>query len=177
MKKLTHSQFAQRLADTKGVALVGMSTLTDAKARKTGNPFGPIFKQCRGVGLVGADYQASVNREGNRQGVDANFESEKLPWGEWMIQGKVIRHNGQLYLRTQSSPGQRRKSPVRIIAYRNASGQFLPSDKVKPFIPESRESDKQQKSGLEKTVWVRTWGFNSIKKIRFAGQTYELVAD
>lgn len=177
MKKLTHNQFAQMLADVKGVALVGLSTLTDAKARKTNNPFGIIFKQCRGVGLVGADYQASVNREGERQGVQADYQAESLPWGQWKIANKVIEHKGQLYLRTQSSPGQRRKSPVRLIAYRNATGQFLPSDKVKPFIPETRESEKQQNSGLEKTVWVRTYGFNSIKKVRVNGQTFELVAD
>lgn len=177
MKKLTHNQFAVMLANTSGVALVGLSTLTDAKARKTGNPFGPIFKQCRGVGLVGADYQASVNREGERQGVQADYKAESLPWGQWKIANKVIEHKGQLYLRTQSSPGQRRKSPVRLVAYRNATGQFLPSEQVKPLLPEKRESEKQQSAGLEKTVWIRTYGFSSIKKVRFGGQTFELVPE
>lgn len=177
MKKLTYSSLINYLANHKGVALVGLSTLTDAKARKTGNPFGTVYKQCRGVGLVGADYQAAVNREGSRQGVEANYQAESLPWGEWIVQNKVIGHKGQFYLRTQSSPGQRRKSPVRVVAYRNSTGQFLPSEQVKPFLPEAKESAKQENAGLEKTVWVRTYGFNSIRKIRVNGQTFELVPE
>jgi hypothetical protein len=178
MKKLSYSELINYLANHKGVAMIGLSTLTDAKARKTGNPFGQVFKQCRGVGLVGADYQASVNREGERQGVEADYKAESLPWGQWRIPNKVIEHKGQFYLRTQSSPGQRRKSPVRIVAYRNSTGQFLPSEQVKPFLPEAKESSKQESSGLSSgTVWVRTWGFNSIKKVRVNGQTFELVPE
>lgn len=172
MRKITNEQLVRELSKP-GVVIVGLMALTDAKARKTGNPFGEIFKQIKTAGFVGADYQSAVNREASRQGGTENFESEKLPWGTWLIKNKVIQHNGALYLRTQTTPGQRRTVPARLIAYRDAQGKFISKDEARKFIPDAVESDKQQRTtGIKATVWVRTYKFSSILKIRVNGMTY-----
>ena len=177
MNKLTHSQFVATLAGIAGVAIVGFEALTDARARKTNNPHGKILKQSRVVGFVGANYASAVQREGDRQGVDAtDFKARSLPHGEWLVPGKVIVHNGKYFLRTQSTPGQRDRQPSRILAYRNEAGQYLSPESVRPFLPVRSASRKQEDAGLEGQVRVQNYGFDSIRKVRIAGKTFELVA-
>jgi len=179
MKILTHSQLVSTLDAMRGTVIVGITSLTDAKARKTGNPFTlPILKRIRTSGFTGADYGSGVLREANRQGVDgSNFQIEELPWGKWLVFGKVILHKGNYYLRTQTAPGQRRTVPARLLGYFDASGNRLNPQDVKPFLPEKRESNKQQEdAGLTDTIWIRTYKFDSIQSIRINGQTYGLIA-
>jgi hypothetical protein len=175
MKTINHAELIEIIKKSQGALIVGIQALTDAKAKKTNNPFGQIFKQFRTVGFVGADYELAVLNEGFRQNKEIDFNAGKLPWGVWHLLHKVIVHKGDYYLRTQSTPGQRRMQPARILNYRNAQGEFLSYDEIKDLLPEQKESIKQQMAGLNKTIWVRTYKFDSIQKIRIAGQTYKLI--
>ena len=180
MKKLSYSQLIEALKKHKGATVIGLTTLTDAKALKTNNPFGVIFKHCRCVGFCGADYENAVKNEGFRQEKEIDFVSAPLSWGEWLIGGKVITHKGEFYLRLQSSPGQRKRQPVKILSYRDEKGKFLDFDDIKPFLPVEKESKKQSEAGLEgkeKQIMVRTYRFSSIRVIRVFGQSFELVPD
>jgi hypothetical protein len=174
MKKLTHSQLVALIEATSGAAIVGLQALTDTRAKKTGNPFSLIEKRIRAVAFVGADYENAVNNEAIRQDGAAKFESEKLPWGEWLIQNKVITHKGEYYLRTQSTPGNRRVQPARVLDY-IADGYKTTRAAIAQWLPEVKEAAKQQvQTGITKTVWVRTYKFSSIEKIRVNGETYQL---
>ena len=178
MKSLTHSQFVKIIQSTQGAAIVGLEAITDAKPLKTGNPFDGINKHVRAVGFVGANYGEAVKREGERQGADASgFVADSRPWGQWLIPNKVAEHKGELYLRTQSTPNQRRKQPARLLAYRDNSGKFLSRDEVKPFLPKKTESAKQAAAGLAGKVDVREYKFSSIRKVRVNGETFALVKD
>lgn len=175
MKTLNHSQLVEKIATIKGMAIVGLLATTDARARKTNNPFFPITKTIRAIGFVGANYENAVNREANRQGETPEFQAESLPWGQWLIPGKIIEHKGEMYLRTQTTPGNRRKTPAKVLNYRAGDGKFISRDEAKPFLPVARESNKQQEeTGIQQTVWVRTYSFDSLKKMRIAGQTYHI---
>lgn len=180
MKTLTHSQLVSLLEKTNGARPVGLLAVTDAKARKTGNPYGAIFKTVRAVGFVGADYGASVRREGvGRQAAfeaDA-FKADSLPWGAWAVAGKVIVHKGAFYLRTQSTPGQRKRQPARVLGYTNEAGQRVEREAIAPFLPAPSKSAKQQACGMGETVDVRTYAFSSIRRVRVNGHTFKLVAD
>lgn len=184
MKTITHSGLLNLITNTSGTCIVGLTALTDAKARKTGNPFPEqkIFKQVRAVGFCGVDYEASVKREADRQGADAiMFHGSSLPWGQWLIPNKVITHKGELYLRTQSTPGTRRKQPARLICYRDIHGKFISPVDAQPFIPEKVESSKQaNRAGLEgkfNQIWVNTYKFSSLLRVRINGKTYNVVPD
>lgn len=178
MKTINHSQLLELVKNQSGAKPVGFTALTDAKARKTGNPFGLIYKQIRAVGFVGADYQKAVQREASRQNVNGeSFQADSLPWGEWLVPNKVISHKGSLYLRTQTTPGQRKRQAARLLAYRGADGRFLSPDAVKPFLPPANDSAKQSAIGLEGKVMVRTYAFASLQKVRINGRTYQVKAD
>jgi hypothetical protein len=175
MQKITKSELKEKIAALRGAAPVGILAVTDARARKTGNPFGAIQKTVRCVGWVGARYAGSVERQMGREGVEGSFEASPLPWGEWDVPGKVIRHKGSFYLRTQSTPGTRRKAPARVLRYDCESGE-LTREQVAPFLPAKTESRKQAEAGLEaeNQIQVSTYSFDSIKRIRLGGQTYEI---
>ena len=180
MKSITHSQLLKLIENTKGAAIVGLTALTDAKARKTGSPFtNGVNKHVRAVGFVGADYGAAVQREGARQDASlaAGFQAKPLPWGAWLVPNKVITHKGELYLRTQSTPGQRKRQPARLLAYRDNDGKFLSPAGVKPFLAEKVESSTQAAVGLEGKIDVRTYKFSSIRTVRINGRTFQLVKD
>ncbi len=175
MKTLSHADLLEKLQTISGNMFIGIQAITDAKARKTNNPHGIIFKHVRAVGAVGANYQSSVNREATRQGGLPEFQADSLPWGKWLIPGKVIEHGKRLYLRTQCTPGQRRKQPARVLDYRNEWGQFIERADAQAFITTRKESAKQQgATGINKTIWVSNYAFDSIRKIRIGGTTYKL---
>ena len=175
MKNISHSQLLDIVKNSRGTLIAGIEALTDAKARKTGNPFGTVFKHSRSVGFIGVNYENAVNREGVRQGVEANFEADSLPWGEWLIPNKIISHKGELYLRTQSTPGQRMRQRAKILSYRNEVGAKLAREEVSPFLPPKVMSAKQARAGLADEVSVRVFKFSSIQKIRVKGETFNLV--
>lgn len=176
MKTISHAELVELIKNTKGAFPIGLLTNTEAKARKTGNPFGEIRKISRLVGFCGAKYEDAVNREGGRQGVDTNFEAESRSWGQWVVPNKVAEHKGRLYLRTQSTPGQREQSRAKVLSYLNLEGQPLKKSDIEQFLIEKSSSKKQENAGLskEKQIEVREFAFDSIQKIRVNGKTYRL---
>jgi len=54
---------------------VALETLTDARARKTGNPHPKILKRSRIQVVIGHRYENSVNNQRAREGKEADFEA------------------------------------------------------------------------------------------------------
>lgn len=186
MRVIKHSQLAALLDAVAGVAFAGVEVLTDARVNKTckvleetkRHDWGKVTKRCKGVVTVGADYTAGVKREGDRQGVDAGeFKAQPLKWGHWLIPGKVITHKDKLYMRCQATPRQQDKPQMRVTGYVAASGVSLTYADIKPYLPAKKEAKTQQAYGLEETVMVRTYAFDSIRRIRINGITYTPVRD
>ena len=173
MKVLSHSGLIKKLKFP-GTQIIGLQAFTEAKTIR--NPIGKIYKQFRAVGFVGTDYEKSVNREAERQNKKPKFESENLKWGEYVpgLVNKILSHNGNLYLRTQTTPNQRRRQPNKFLYYRDEHGKFLEKEKAEQFIIPPRESAKQEKIGLTETAWIRTYKLDNIQKIRIGGETYLL---
>jgi len=174
VKTLTHGQLAAMVSGFPGAVAVGLETATDARCRKTGNPYGKVLKICRGVAFTGADYASAVIREGSRQGLAASCQAESLPWGEWLVPGKVISNKGKLYLRIQFTPGQRRVRQMRVVRYLAGNGLAVSFHDIKDFLPPVKESNRQQAAGLGETIQVRTIAFDSIRKMRIGGVTYKI---
>jgi len=178
---ITHQQLRDLIATiVTGSMPVGILAVTDTRSRKTNNPWRTVYKTVRAVGWVGARYADSVRREGDRQGADAQgFQAAPLPWGQWNVPGKVIEHKGTFYLRTQATPGMRRQQPARVLGYHAATGETLTREQVAPFLPVESGSAKQAAAGLssdpKEQVWIGTYSFASLRRVRIAGRTYTVV--
>lgn len=141
----------------------------NGKKSRVPNPhFGHVKKMVTGSRVfVGASYEKMVQRRLEAEGRDAeeakNFEAGALPWGEYVEGGfPVITHNGKFYLR---------------VIFENAgTTQYLldgaPIAKEEIIgLSEPKTSDNAQ-GGLseENQVVIRTIGFDSLMKVRAAGQ-------
>ncbi|RTL00395.1 MAG: hypothetical protein EKK57_07280 [Proteobacteria bacterium] len=184
MKKISHTELIELVKNSPGAFPVGILSETDARAKKTGNPYGEIRKRVYCVGFVGANYEASVNREAGRQGGDGtgSFVAKPRQWGEWLpgLESKVATHKGRLYLRTQSTPGQREKQKAEVLFYRGQNGQFLRHRDVAPFLPAKSVSSRQLTVGVgsdaqAEQIDVREYAFDNILRIRHKGETFEVV--
>lgn len=179
--QITHGALVALLQGIAGTVFASLVSVTDARLRKTGNPLAlPVVKiSVVSNATIGADYGAAVNREADRQAGSAEFEAGALPKGRaWLVPGKVLQSTeepGKYYLRTQSTPGQRRKQRAKVVGYRQANGVRATRAQVAPFAPPVRESSKQQDStGISGTVWVRDYLFTSLALVKINGQTYEV---
>lgn len=189
MRDITYTQLAEMIKAHKGALFIGISSITDARAKKTGkkrvrtfahistitvkNDHGPIIKKARFVGVSGADYAGAVNRAGAD-----SFEAAPLPWGEFVENSgrKLISHKGGFYLRFQSTGEQRKNRPAKVQYYGNKGK--LSHEQVEPFLPPTN-SEKQAQAGVvkNKQVHVRSMSFESLQYIRLHGKTWRVVPD
>lgn len=172
LKTITQTQALEILVNRNGAVIASFGTLTDSKARKTGNPFGTIMKTARFTGIVGADYEKMVQRQEVKVTGQETFQTQSLPWGEWVKgkEGKVISHKGKLYLRISFPPNV--NQPKARITYRTEGGRFVPKKKALEFIPTPAPSRRQAEVGVEeeKEVKVRTFSLDSIRYIKVNGE-------
>jgi hypothetical protein len=59
-----------------------------------------ISKEKEGIYSINADYENMVNARLEKLGLEKDFETKSLPWGEWVKDSKIlIIHKGEYYIR------------------------------------------------------------------------------
>ena len=172
MKTITHKELVSLLSARKGAHPIGLETLTLA-AKKS--PFGPIYKKTRGSFCTGAIYQKSVEKAAVESGVELpKFQSGDLPYGHFVVNGKVIEHKGEFQLRTQYRNGKRNTKNVKV-AYFDENGSPVDSEAVKALLPK-KTNLKQGAAGIKeaKQVHVKNYKFENILKVTLNKETYIL---
>jgi hypothetical protein len=180
MKTITHTQLRDLIANTKGNQFVQVLSKTDAKALKTGNPYGTIFKIAAASVSVGTDYEKAVNRVAAKEGnPDAGtFKAESIWGGKGVheIPNKIIQHvdSGKRYLYCQTSEQQITAFPPKV-EYVDSLGNTLTHDQVKDFLPKKAPSAKQADFGNHNERNVRMIAFESLRAIAIGGEVYTVV--
>lgn len=162
---ITRDELAHRLADQRGTTFGTLTTRTDARARKTGNPFGTIYKTARVNVVLGHDYESSVNLQRDREGVADSFKAQGRAWGQH-VKGCIVEHKGKLYLRCKVQRSISRH-------YEDADGNLLDPEAIKPFLPAKRSAPQQ---GIAREVVERSYSLASILSIAIDGQVYRIEA-
>lgn len=167
MKALTAIALVETLATVKGATFATIITETDARLKKTGNPFGPVRKVSRVNVCLGFQYEAAVNRQRTREGSEADFEAKPRQWGQRLPGSMLVEHKGKLYLETKV---ERSLDCV----YIDATGRELSADEVAPFLPARSESTRQE---TEREIIVRDYALESIRSLSMKGETYVMLHD
>ncbi|MBX2851783.1 MAG: hypothetical protein KTR15_08575 [Phycisphaeraceae bacterium] len=160
---ITREELTQRLGEQRGVTFATLTTRTDARCRKTGNPFGQVFKAARVNIAIGYNYENSVNLQRQREGVANGFEAQGRKWGEHG-DGCLVEHHGKFYLRCKVQKAISRH-------YEDADGTLLDPEAVKPFLPKRRSAPQQ---GVERELVERSYKLESILSIALDGQVYRI---
>lgn len=161
------NQLAERLALIKGAQPIAFVSLTDADARKTGNPYSQILKLSKVRAFTGADYENSVNRQLDREGKgQLEFHAKERSWGE-RISSALVQNKGELYLVTQILGTSK---PI-YLAKRGRLLQVVSKEAIADFLPAKRKAVNQ---GTEKEVVYRNYKLSSIVSIALGGQRFRI---
>lgn len=169
---ITRAELADKLRAIKGATFVTISALVDARAKKTGNPFTAVLKLSKVNGTVGADYQASVNRQLAREGKDhIQFEASGRQWGERISSALVVKGEGaerKEYLAIQ--PNHTRQ-PVYFGKTPDGLMRQVSKETIAAFLPAHKPSAIQ---GTDKEIVYRNYALSSIAAISIGGQKYRI---
>ena len=167
MKTMSVSDLAAFCSSLKGATFATITTNTDARVLAA-CPFGRNVRKVSRVNVtLGHNYEAAVNRQREREEAVPDFKAAPRQWGE-AIPGTTLVTNektGKVYLKckVEKSLGHE---------YRDAAGNLLDSEAVKPFLP--KKSGTRQ--DVEKEIIYRDYSLESIRHMVCKGEEYLIVA-
>ena len=158
MKTISRTELIQKLNEIKGATFISVDITSEPRMRKTGNPYMGATKTLSLSGAFNFDYENSVNAQLEREGKEANFESQGRSWGK--REGNLIEHKGNYYIQLKV---QGASDPVFRF-----NGVEIEKSVLEPFLQESHKPHTQDE--LEKEVVVRDVKLENVKAIRVAGE-------
>ena len=166
MKNLDLNQLADLLRSVTHAQPIAFSALVDARARKTGNPFGSVSKLSRVQAFTGFDYEASVNRQLGREEQAQDFQAQARSWGE-RIGPALVAKDGELYLVAKV---ERTAKPVYLVKTKLG---LMPVAKevVAPWLPVSKPASNQ---GTEKEIVYRNYSLRNLLSLSMGGERYRI---
>jgi len=185
--KITKGQLQAMLENIQGETEITVTVKGEAKMNKTNNPFyekqgrawvakDNVEKIQKSVYAFGGSYEERVNEALVADGSAGDFKAASLPWGEWIVEGKTISHNGKVYARCYIVEG---KSSLVSVSYL-VNGKEATSEQeksIKDFTPEKKPSAKQEAAGLEqgKQVIPNNIDLDKVVSVEVDGAEYEIV--
>jgi len=156
-------------ATVKGTTGISIDTVTEPKMRKTNNPyFGRITKHCTMNGMIGFDYENSVNNQASREGKKTR-KAKPRAWGVLTADRIFVTHKDEYYLQVKVQSLS--DTPV----YFDGDTE-IDKEVIKPFLVESSGKSSTQ-ADIEKEVIVRDVKMSNVKEMRFAGGEYKIIPD
>lgn len=173
-------EFVNLVKDFKGYGQISIDVTTKPKltkkSRKDKTPFNKLFKgnvvcKSKKFASIGYEYEKSVNNRLEKEEKEQIFESQSLPWGEWVEGSKIIiTHNDKYYLRISYLNAN---SKLNINEYQYENGEKLNEEereRLQEFLPVKKESNKKQ--GLENEIIINNMDINNIDSIRWDNKKY-----
>ena len=156
------------LLSFEGISLAGLETITDARAKKTGNPFKDktVLKQSRFTANIGGRYHNWLKNQAKREGLEnVEFVIKPRTWGTKIEGTSLIYYDkfDKFYLEVLVKE-------VFETIYTDIDGNVLTREQVKPFLPKKSESKTQ--APLKKKVYLRDYTLANIKKFAFGTKVY-----
>lgn len=181
MKTITTTQLANLLSKVTHATAIGFTAVTDARPKKTGNPYSSIQKWTKVSAFTGTIYENAVNRQLTREGHgdEAAFEAKERSWGNRIssaLVSKLDAKTGEVrfYLPAQI---QRTSKPLYLVPTGAAQRlTVVPKERVAPWLPASKTEETAAAQGVEKPVIYRDYLLSSIRSINLDGERYRVRA-
>jgi len=165
---IPHNELAELLRSVRGSSIVSIESCTEprllAKHPVSGqpNPFrNNVVKVSRVNGIIGWQYERSVNRQRTREEMTPDFESLPRKWGFRLPGTPLVEHEGRLYieLKVHQSLGHR---------YETLDGRELDDADIEPYLPQHSAG----RQGVRGEVILRDYALENILSIKMNGKTY-----
>jgi len=151
------------LINYNGHSFVGLTTLTDARAKKTGNPFGKILKKTRLLANIGFHYANSLNSQAKREGKEIDFDIKPRRWGVRLPNTPLVEHKGKHYLEYKAED-------VQSVEYFTEEGEQIEKSEIEQFLPQKSASSTQKE--LDKKIILRDVAIENIISLRISKKVY-----
>lgn len=162
------NEFINRISQRAGAMILVFETLTDGRAKKTGNPYGRITKRAKVKGMVNFRYEEGVLRRLEKEGKSPEEFEKGESWHEVVLdsQGRLTpfcRHKqtGELYIRFmhQETLGETQ--------YFSEKGDEISAEQAKMFLPKPSGYLNQ---GLDQPLIFLTYKLDSIHAVMLDGE-------
>lgn len=151
------------LINFNGHSFIGLTTLTDARAKKTGNPYGKILKKTKLLANIGFHYKNSLNNQAKREGKEIDFDIKPRRWGVRMENTPLVKHNDKYYLEYKAEN-------VQSVEYYTEQGEELTKEQVQEFLPKKSTSSTQKE--LTKKIILRDVAIENILSLRISQKVF-----
>jgi len=151
------------LINFNGHSFIGLTTLTDARAKKTGNPYGKILKKTKLLANIGFHYKNSLNNQAKREGKEIDFDIKPRRWGVRMENTPLVKHNEKYYLEYKAEN-------VQSVEYYTEQGEELTKEQVQEFLPKKSTSSTQKE--LTKKIILRDVAIENILSLRISQKVF-----
>lgn len=121
-QEINQEQLTNILSTLPTPCTLTITTNGEVKMNKTNNPFyvkegrsfvpiHDVTKEVEATYNFGWNYEQKVNESlsQNPENNNQEFKSKSLPWGEWFLQDKIIKHKDKYYLRVFSDKNSKTK--------------------------------------------------------------------
>ena len=150
-------------------AFANVVQFTDARAKKTNNPFGQIMKLSNVSVLLNTQYEKNVVNQLAREGKEATDYKKganTMPLEKGDKNGFFGYFNGKAVI--EYRPNDNVKPRTKYVA----NGKVVDKDKVTPFLP---STNKAQNQGTEREIFWRKLYVSNIRRITINGTHYKVV--
>lgn len=161
MKRITKRELIDIISNNKGCEAISIDIETHPRMKKIGNPFEGVIKVCSLSGLIGFNYENSVNNQLERENKERNFRAQERIWGKHYNPYFII-HNDNFYLNIKVQFASESKYFL--------NGKEIKVEEILPYLYESKKPHTQD--NLKNEIVVRTVKIDSIKRLRYKGEEY-----
>lgn len=165
MKTISVSELTAILLNVKSAQPISFSALVDARAKKTGNPYGEVLKLSK-VNAFICNYESSVNRQLDREKSHLAFMAGQRKWGE-KISLALVEDKGEHYL---SCKIEKSSKPIYLI-HSNLGLKPLSKHILEPWLPVYKPSTNQ---GTEKEIVYRNYKLTNLVSVSIGGEKYRI---
>ncbi len=174
-RKVSRVELVAFLMALKGATFATFKFNTDARAKKTGNPFGTIRKETTVNGQLNFHYDNAVVNRLAKEGKGPEVFEQGTSWHH-----PIKRADGSL-TPFASKKGEAEPSYIRFRLLQQIAGpdffdtlgRPLAAEVVKPFLPKPSSYDNQ---GTEDPVIFLTYGLDAVRELTADGETLEVVS-
>ena len=159
MKVINQEELFNLLATIDHATPIGLSALTEVRAKKTNNPYGRIFKLNKISAFAGIDYEANMNNALVKQGQVPSYDPSPRTYGTHLT-SSIIHHKDNDYFACRVLKSR----PLYMI--RNPRGylELIDKKKIEHLIPK----DKKE------IITYRNYLLSSIKQINIGKKQYKI---
>lgn len=154
------------LLRVKGATVVSLVTETDpVLVKPKSNPLsGRLKKESYVNGMIGWNYQNSVNNQLAREGQEADFVAHPRKWGERIKGTPLVRHNGKVYLELKVE----KVFNTRYLL----DGVEVSRESIAKYLP-AHKPDDSGRQGTDKAVILRDYNLDNVKQLRIGGYVHQ----